>query len=97
MAKKIYSDTPETLLNAILAMQNKLIDLREKFESADLTFEAEMGDGRIITRANPFVQEYRALVKDFCIALKTYREIVPLDDDAEDAVDTFMRNFKVIV
>ena len=82
MATKTYKDTPETLLEAILAMQTKLTDLREEFESAELTYDAEMGDGRVITRANPFVQEYRALVKDFSVALKTYKELTNAEDDA---------------
>ncbi len=81
MATKTYKDTPETLLEAILAMQTKLTDLREEFESAELTYDAEMGDGRVITRANPFVQEYRALVKDFSVALKTYKELTNAEDD----------------
>ncbi len=81
MAKKAYKDTPETLLEAILAMQTKLLDLREEFEVAELTYDAEMGDGRVITRANPFVQEYRALVKDFSVALKAYKEISNADEE----------------
>lgn len=97
MAKKTYTDTPETLLEAILAMQTKLVDLRDEFESAELTYDAEMGDGRVITRANPFVQEYRALVKDFGAALKIYKEI----SDSTNAVTThtledLRSKFKVI-
>lgn len=97
MAKKTYKDTPETLLEAILAMQTKLLDLREEFEVAELTYDAEMGDGRVITRANPFVQEYRALVKDFGVALKTYEEI---SDNAAGSsthtLDDLRARFKVI-
>ena len=91
MAKKTYKDTPETLLEAILAMQTKLLDLREEFESA------EMGDGRVITRANPFVQEYRALVKDFGIALKTYNEVSDGVSEANTQTLADLRSkFKVI-
>lgn len=92
--KKTYEDTPETLLVTILAMQKKLIDLRDEFESTDLTYDAEMGDGRVITRANPFVQEYRALVKDFGIALKTYREIAPQDEETDDTFEAFISKFE---
>lgn len=94
MAGKTYKDTPETLLGAILAMQNKLVELRDDFESAKLTYEAEMGDGRIITRANPFVQEYRALVKDFGVALRAYKEIMPIDEETDDAFDSFISKFE---
>lgn len=97
MAKKTYKDTPETLLEAILAMQTKLLDLREEFESAELTYDAEMGDGRVITRANPFVQEYRALVKDFGIALKTYNEVSDGVSEANTQTLADLRSkFKVI-
>lgn len=97
MAKKTYKDTPETLLEAILAMQTKLLDLREEFESAELTYDAEMGDGRVITRANPFVQEYRALVKDFGVALKTYNEISDgVSEDNTQTLADLRSKFKVI-
>ena len=96
MAEKTYKDTPETLLAAILAMQNKLLNLRDEFETAELTYDVEMGDGRIITRANPFVQEYMAMVKDFGIALKKYKEIASNDDEAEDAFDAFINKFEVL-
>ena len=97
MAKKTYKDTPETLLEAILAMQTKLLDLRDEFESAELTYDAEMGDGRVITRANPFVQEYRALVKDFGVALKTYSEISGNVSEANThTLEEFRSKFKVI-
>lgn len=97
MAKKTYKDTPETLLEAILAMQNKLVDLRDEFESAELTYDAEMGDGRMITRANPFVQEYRALVKDFGVALKAYKEISDGVSEANThTLEELRSKFKVI-
>ena len=94
MAKKTYKDTPETLLSAILVMQDKILSLEDEFRAAELTFDAEMGDGRIISRANPFVQEYRALVKDFGAALKGYKEMAPMDDANEDIFDTFMAKFR---
>ena len=80
---KTYKDTPETLL-------------RDKFESAELTYDAEMGDGRTITRANPFVQEYRALVKDFGVALKTYSEISGASEEPSQTLEDFRAKFKVV-
>ena len=75
MAKKTTADTPETVLSAIQAMQKKITDMVPEFEAAELTYTAEMGDGREIIRANPLVQEFRALVKDYSVALKAYKEI----------------------
>lgn len=96
--RKSYNDTPETLLEAILTMQDKILALKDEFEMAPLTFEAEMGDGRTITRANPFVQEYRALVKDYSVALKSYKELSGNDDISEgDEIAKLRERFKVAV
>ncbi len=73
--RRTYEETPETLLEAILAMQDKLNEKTPEYLAADLTFDAEMSDGRIIKRANPLVQEYRALIKDYSNAIKAYKEI----------------------
>ena len=82
MAKRAYKDAPETLLAAILAMQDKLIEGENEFREAALVVEIEAGDGHIIPRANPLVQEYRALVKEFSQAVKAYKELAG-DDTAE--------------
>ena len=97
MAKKTYKDTPETLLSAILAMQDKILSLEDEFRGAELTFDAEMGDGRIISRVNPFVQEYRALIRDYSSALKTYDELKGSNDSAATTQLADLRaRFKVI-
>ena len=95
-ATKGYQDTPETLLSAIIEMQNKILASCEQFESEPLTIDAEMGDGRVITRANPFIQEYRALVKDFSVALKNYKELDVEDSDEKVAsLEKIRTKFKV--
>lgn len=80
---KTMKDTPETLLQAILVMQDKLLANEAAFRDAPISIEAEMGDGRIISRPNPFVQEYRALVKDFFNACRAYKDLA-----GGDAVET---------
>ena len=94
--KKTYKDTPETLLASILVMQDQLIEQRPAYIAADLTFEAEMSDGRTIVRANPLVQEYRALIKDFSLAIKAYKEITG-DSGAETSkkLEGIREKFKV--
>lgn len=96
VTKRTYKETPETLLESILAMQDKLIEKTPDYRKADLTFEAEMGDGRTILRANPLVQEYRALIKDFYLAIKAYKEITG-NSGAETAakLDDLRSKFKV--
>ena len=96
MAKRDYAQTPETLLESILAMQDKLIETTPAYRSADLTYEAEMSDGRIITRVNPLVQEYRALLKDYGNAIKTYKEITgDSDQGAAEKLDGLRMKFKI--
>ena len=77
MAKRgdSFQKTPETLKKAILSMQRKITKNKKDFQDAPLTVEVELGDGRIVTRANPIVQEYRALVREYSQALKAYKEI----------------------
>lgn len=77
MAKRgdSFQKSPETLKKAILAMKRKIERNKSEFLGANLTVEVELGDGRIVTRANPIVQEYRALVRDYSTALKAYKDI----------------------
>ena len=97
MAKKGYMDTPETLKAAILAMQEKITTHESEFFTAPLTINAEMGDGRTITRANPLVQEYRALVKDYSVALKAYKEIAGAGTAVEsDKLNDIRARLKVL-
>lgn len=66
-------------------MQRKLTKHKSEFLSAPLSIEVEMGDGRIVDRANPIVQEYRALVRDFAAALRSYKELTDQQDQSEDS------------
>lgn len=77
MAKRgdSFQKSPETLKKAILAMKRKIERNKSEFLGANLTVEVELGDGRVVTRANPIVQEYRALVRDYSTALKAYKDI----------------------
>ncbi len=65
----------ETLRQAITTLRQKIIDNEDLFASAPLSINVEMGDGRYVSRPNPVVQEYRALVKDYSSALKTYEDL----------------------
>lgn len=77
MAKRgdSFQKTPETLKKAILAMKRKIDKNKTEFLNAPLTVEVELGDGRVVTRTNTIVQEYRALVRDYATALKAYKDI----------------------
>lgn len=92
-----FKQTQETLRSAILAMQEVLIKNEDDFLTAPLSIEVEMGDGRYIERTNPVVQEYRALVRDYSSALKSYKELTSGQEDPEiDQLGNLRAKFKVI-
>lgn len=72
---KQMKKTPETLAKAILAMQDKLLANTEAFNAAPLTVKVMTTAGFVVDRPNPVITEYRALEKDYAIALKAYKEI----------------------
>ena len=94
--EKKYKQSPETLMKAILSMQEKLIKNEKDFIEAPLMVEVEMGDGRNVPRANPFVQEYRAMIRDFAAAIKAYKEITGDKDSAQvSSLESIRSKFKV--
>ena len=85
--EKKYKQSPETLMKAILSMQEKLIKNEKDFLEAPLMVEVEMGDGRWVPRPNPFVQEYRAMA---------YKEITGEKDSAQvSSLESIRSKFKV--
>ena len=86
----------ETLKLAILAMRQKIIDNEKTFADAPLIIEVERGDGRNVFRSNPMVQEYRALVKDYSSALRTYEDLTGEHDIPEiKNLEAIRNKFKV--
>ena len=94
--KTKYEKSPETLMRTILSLQKKLEANEKDFIEQPLMIAVEVGDGRIVPRANPFVQEYRAMVRDFAAALKAYKEITGDKDSAQvSSLDSIRSKFKV--
>ena len=94
--KDKYKKSPETLMKAILSLQKKLEANEQLFLEAPLSIEVEMGDGRYVVRANPDVQEYRAMVRDFAAALKAYKDITDEKDTPEiNSLEAIRTRFKV--
>lgn len=77
------TDAQETLKQAIFTLREKIIKHEEEFLQAPLSVEAEMGDGRYVDRANPLMQEYRALIRDLASAMKSYRDLTNEEHPAE--------------
>lgn len=78
-----FETDPEVLKSAITALREKLLDGMEDYKNEPITIEVEMADRRYVTRANPFLQEYRATIKDYAAALKAYKELTGEDDATE--------------
>ena len=95
--KSKYKKSPDTLLKTILSLQKKLEDNEQLFLEAPLSVEVEMGDGRWVIRANPDVQEYRAMVRDFAAALKADKDIVGEKNTPAEisSLDSIRSKFKV--
>ena len=91
-----FKKTPDTLQKAILSMQRTLTKNKTDFINAPLTIEAEMGDGRVIERANPFVQEYRALIRDYASTMKAYKDITGQKGEKEQSsLEDIKSRFKI--
>ncbi len=82
-APEPYKSLIETEVDAALAMQRLLKRQLRTLKKADLTIEVEMGDGRTITRANPQVQEFRALAKDYSTMIKALKDQIGEKEAAE--------------
>ena len=94
---KLTRQSADALAKTMRSMREKILERLDDFEQADLTYEAQMGDGRYIIRANPFVQEFRALVKDYCSVVKAYAEITGKQSEEEaKSLDTLRERFRVI-
>ena len=94
--EKKYKKSPETLMMTILSLKKKLEDNEKRFQEEPLMVWVETGDGRDVPRANPFVQEYRAMIRDFAAAIKVYKEITGEKDSAQiSSLEAIRTRFKV--
>ena len=94
--EKKYEKSPETLKKSILSLQEKLEKNEKDFLEAPLAVIVEMGDGRYVPRPNPFVQEYRAMIRDFAAAVKAYKDITGEQESAQvSSLDNLRSRFKV--
>lgn len=85
-----------TLENAILAMRDKIEEQIPTFKEQALSQEVTVGTGETMLRQNPTVSEFRALVKDYGQAIKTYRELSGGNAEMEaSSLDSIRNKFKV--
>lgn len=64
------------LANAVITLQNKIIQQTPEYEKAPLTQEVIVGTGEKVLRSNPLVQEYRATVRDYAASMKSLEELL---------------------
>lgn len=81
--KDKYKKSPDTLMKAILSLQKKLEDNADQFQREPLRVWVENRNGVEVPKPNPFVQEYRSMVRDFSAALKAYKELTDKKDEAQ--------------
>lgn len=86
-----------SLANAVLTMQEKIEQQIPIYKSEPLSQKVTLGTGEEVQRVNPFVQEFRATVRDYASALNNLKEI--LEENKTEAsispVDSLRNKFKV--
>lgn len=86
-----------TLANAVITMQDKIEQQIPRYKTEPLDQPVTLGTGETVIRANPYVQEFRATVRDYSNALKNLKEILDEGKKApsESAVDNLRKTFGV--
>ena len=87
--------TKETIVEIRKAMQQKIEDILPEFETMDLTQTVRSTQGELVEKANPAIQEARALFKDFCSIVKVENEIAGTEVEV-DNLESLRNKFKVI-
>lgn len=85
-----------TLECAISAMQEKIESQISVFEDSPLAQSVTVGTGEKMLRQNPYVSEFRALVKDYTQIVKAYEELGGGTANTEiKSLDSIRSKFKV--
>lgn len=66
----------QTLANALVAMQDKIEQQITFFKSMPLSQEVETNIGGTVLKANPEIQEFRAIVRDYTANLSAFQKMV---------------------
>lgn len=69
----------ETLCDVVETLQQKLEENQEEYRNAPLSVEIQKQDGQVTYRTNPFLEEYRATVRDYGQALTKLKELCKND------------------
>lgn len=69
----------ETLCDVVETLEQKLIENNDKYKTEPLSVTILKKDGEVTYRTNPFLEEYRATVRDYGQALTKLKELVKND------------------
>lgn len=82
-AEKMCKGISPALRPQALTLAESILTLQKKIEQQSPTYETEpfvqlvtVGTGETIMRSNPFVQEFRATVREYASTLKAFKELV---------------------
>ena len=82
-AEKMCKGISPALRPQALTLAQSILTLQKKIEQQSPTYETEpfvqlvtVGTGETIMRSNPFVQEFRATVREYASTLKAFKELV---------------------
>ena len=88
----------ETLANAVLAMQAKINQQIPVYEQMPLAQTVKVGTGEVMLRQNPAVQEFRATVRDYAMALNNLQDILENNktETSSGSLKELQEKFKLI-
>lgn len=86
-----------TLAKSVLTLQEKIEQQTPIYKNEPLALDVTLERGETIKRANPFVQEFRATVKDYAAALKNLQEILAENETEVEGspIEALRNRFKV--
>lgn len=87
-----------TLAEAVLAMQEKIVQQIPVYGQMPLAQQVTVGTGNTMLRQNPATQEFRATVRDYAAALKNLQEIIGNNQKIEEpaTLEALRNKFKMV-
>lgn len=79
----------ETIAAVTLSLQKQLEDNYADYLTQPLSISVVVGTGETVKRANPYVQEYRALFRDYISSVKQLAELID-DANAEEEINALV-------
>ena len=88
-------ESKETIVEIRKAMQRKVENVLPEFDEMELSQTVRSTQGELVEKANPAIQEARALFRDFCAIVRAENEIAGTETEV-DNLESLRNKFKVI-